>query len=505
MNLLNNKSLNTFTDDVVSIFIHLPKTGGSTLGTFFRNITENYISTNTYNQCKEIYHLSQASSKTNRLILSGHAAFGLHQYFTDKQCCYLTILRSPIERLISHYRYDIIKGIINPEKVSFTDFTKIRDINPYVNTFGRGDLKKAKYFLENNVALFGLQEKYNDFLFLLKKLYNLEYAEAQSINVSSSYKVNFTSEQIKHAEKALETEIEFYEFAKDLYNSRYSNVDLDISSVVVTSNESSKTKQFKKESLTSIASKKSKKEADYVALANINIQEGKLDNAEMHLLTAMELENKDFSRLLDFYYTHDLYKYAALFKKSFKNATKYITDSSSDINKLIFSKAEGLKHCIISQLRKPQPDIQLIKKLVSVYEVFDYKYIDDIIPYLYRNERTLEIIDNTPKLAKKAQEVLDQKLNNVEKIIIGGTGINACILNNICEQRSIKILGFLDNDTNEIEHLGKKVITSKDIDTIAEPRYYSEINGKYNINRSLNHDLQQSLNIISFNSLILNK
>jgi len=87
------------------IFLHLPKTAGSTLrGTIERQ----------YNS-SSILHLYESDfgeelaaippSQMDRLrVVIGHFYFGAHT-FLSKPSAYITLLRDPIERIVSHYYY----------------------------------------------------------------------------------------------------------------------------------------------------------------------------------------------------------------------------------------------------------------------------------------------------------------------------------------------------------------------------------------------------------------
>jgi hypothetical protein len=91
------------------IFLHLPKTGGSTFTTllrwqyrglhpaeFARFITEE----RTFEEIGRLPLEQRARLK----LLVGHFAYGVHEYI-PKPCIYVTIVREPIQRVVSLYRY----------------------------------------------------------------------------------------------------------------------------------------------------------------------------------------------------------------------------------------------------------------------------------------------------------------------------------------------------------------------------------------------------------------
>ena len=82
------------------IFLHIPKTGGTTLTSVVRANTPP----------EELVHLwdrprtSQLPAIRKKSVVFGHLFFGLHRHFSSA-CTYVTVLRQPVDRVISHYFY----------------------------------------------------------------------------------------------------------------------------------------------------------------------------------------------------------------------------------------------------------------------------------------------------------------------------------------------------------------------------------------------------------------
>lgn len=89
------------------LFLHVPKTGGTTL----RNIMANQFANDTIFSIGSLINegickfrdLAPQSRKQIRL-LQGHMAFGLHRYM-DPPTVYFTLLRNPVDRVLSDYYY----------------------------------------------------------------------------------------------------------------------------------------------------------------------------------------------------------------------------------------------------------------------------------------------------------------------------------------------------------------------------------------------------------------
>ena len=107
------------------IFIHIPKTAGSTLG---HPLHRQYSRSEIFlidgrNPKKSIEYFKSLpnGAKSQYLCISGHMPFGLHE-FINGPAVYATILRDPISRVISLYNHHYLNKIVLSKNMNLLDF-----------------------------------------------------------------------------------------------------------------------------------------------------------------------------------------------------------------------------------------------------------------------------------------------------------------------------------------------------------------------------------------------
>lgn len=93
------------------IFLHILKTAGTTLNAILENYYPAERSYATFPNQRhpegslEGFYALSTEAKANIDLLTGHMGFGLHKYL-PRTAVYITILRNPVDRVISHYYHE---------------------------------------------------------------------------------------------------------------------------------------------------------------------------------------------------------------------------------------------------------------------------------------------------------------------------------------------------------------------------------------------------------------
>lgn len=231
------------------IFIHIGKTAGTSFRIFLEsNVSKHYWGYNTIHfLTHEDLNIRNPSdflvAEPNGYavfeyfdLFSEHAPFGLHRYLKTKDYQYIAVLREPVSRTISAYRYSIDRGWFTHETniIDWFHEPENKDKKHYQMNYCSGvpidapfevKLQKALNNLTDDKFLFGLTEKYNEFIDLCCETNNWT-PQYKKVNVTKSKNTVTEEDKIKLTE-LLSEEIEFYNKAVEIYNKKYKKVTND--------------------------------------------------------------------------------------------------------------------------------------------------------------------------------------------------------------------------------------------------------------------------------------
>lgn len=201
-------SKNENPEDRTVIFLHVPKTAGTTL---IRVMEQQYRPEDVYSvveprDFQDLAALSETRKAEFRLLV-GHMDFGAHELLPGSST-YFTLLRHPIERVISHYYfmlqepqyqyYDIItsshmnlKKFIESEIDIMMDNVQTRMLSGKGAQLAFGTcteevLETAKKNLREHFTVVGLTERFDETLLLLKRAFGWQNSFYLKRNVTTS-------------------------------------------------------------------------------------------------------------------------------------------------------------------------------------------------------------------------------------------------------------------------------------------------------------------------------
>lgn len=184
----------------VLIFLHIPKTAGSSLGHAIHRQYEHssifFINGNNPEHSIEKFVSLPDDQRSRFLCISGHIPFGLHEYI-PRNVVYSTILRDPVDRILSlyhhvlretsHYMYETVIS----KKMGLLDFVGsglsrelCNDQTRMISGIGEWNQKTDRTMVDEtafqkamkNIEIFfpvvGLTEMFDESLLLMQDVYS---------------------------------------------------------------------------------------------------------------------------------------------------------------------------------------------------------------------------------------------------------------------------------------------------------------------------------------------
>ncbi len=234
------------------IFLHIPKAAGSTLYPVIdRHYDPAVIYTidgsRTWESMKEFASLPDERRRKIR-VLKGHMTFGMHRYLFGPST-YITLLRDPVERIISHYYYVLRTPVhylydkVKSGNMTLKDYVQSRLSTELDNgqtrlicgvkdvlfgdeedevPFGecsREMLEIAKKNLLDHFSVVGLTERFDETLVLLKRIFGwrMPFYTMRNVTKNRPRKESIDRETLALIEKQNKLDLELYRFAEDLF------------------------------------------------------------------------------------------------------------------------------------------------------------------------------------------------------------------------------------------------------------------------------------------------
>lgn len=235
------------------IFLHIPKAGGTTLNKIIKRqyrpdkiyiVRDSKNSHKRFQDCIDEIKVLPLAEREKIKVLRGHMGFGLHD-FLPQPSVYLTLLRDPVERVISHYYFVLrtphhyLHQKVTSEKMSLEDCI-YSGISPELDNgqtrllsstngdvdlpipFGHCNeemLERAKENLRKYFVGVGLVESFDESLLLFKKLLNWNniFYTKRNVTQNRPSQSNFSPETLQLIRKHNEFDLELYQYAAGLF------------------------------------------------------------------------------------------------------------------------------------------------------------------------------------------------------------------------------------------------------------------------------------------------
>lgn len=182
--------MSTATDEQTVLFLHLPKTGGITLGCALRwqywwhpTYSTAWKSPSAPDPFTDLSH----AQRTRLRLVKGHVVYGLHQ-FLDTPCTYVTMIRDPVRRVLSLFYFirqnwpdSEVGGMSlreylessHPSYAPNDQVCRIAGHDPDRNGPATEDtLDQAKKHIDDHFAVCGLTERFDESVVLMQHRLN---------------------------------------------------------------------------------------------------------------------------------------------------------------------------------------------------------------------------------------------------------------------------------------------------------------------------------------------
>ena len=240
--------------DSTVIFMHIPKAAGSTLHSV---LTRCYRRNETFNvkgaRSPEVaeFAASRIEDRVRIRLVKGHLLFGFHKYL-PRPSTYITILRDPVDRVISHYYYVMrrphhrLYETVTSANMSLEEYvesgTALELNNGQVRAFygtdhlnvefgrcTRAMFDEATRNMRSHFSVVGTADRFDEALLLMK--HRLQWNRqpfylAKNVTKDRPSLRNVPKHVIRKIQDANELDIEFFDAARRSFDEEVERLDI---------------------------------------------------------------------------------------------------------------------------------------------------------------------------------------------------------------------------------------------------------------------------------------
>lgn len=214
---------------MTQIFMHIPKTGGTTVCDYLRRIVpkrERFDHIRVPHPHRDEPVVFQFDSAGKTCVL-GHYFYGIHEHF-DAPHQYFTMLRDPVERILSLYSFhrsmDLQPWVRDASLAEFMERHKPSSNFQVAQVCGRSptrDVETAKARLDSFMAV-GVTESFGESLELFRQSFGWPVLRIKYRNKTKERlrREDITADEVRMIEAANEQDAELHEYATYLLRRR---------------------------------------------------------------------------------------------------------------------------------------------------------------------------------------------------------------------------------------------------------------------------------------------